>query len=102
MRRYRVIPPSHSQDQGSVVTQPFSSVIPLSPLMLDDHPVAIRGQVERFSAAQGIEGWAVDLTAPERPLRLQLLLGDDVLSECATDLDREDVSAALGHRVVSG
>src|SRR4051812_48556425 len=102
MHRYRVLPPDSSQGRASVVTQPFSSLVPLITSTLEKHPVPIRGRVETFNATQGIEGWAVDLTDPKRVLCLQLMSGSDVLSECETELERLDVSAALGQAVVSG
>jgi hypothetical protein len=65
-------------------------------LVFADSALSLRGNVDVISLEQGIEGWAVDLSAPQTLLRLQLLAGDQVIAESATGLSRGDVVSLLG------
>lgn len=44
-----------------------------------------------------VEGWIIWLSQPQRKMRLQVFLGDQLLGECVADLFRQDLcDAGLG------
>jgi hypothetical protein len=65
-------------------------------LMPGDSVLTWRGKVDRVSIDQGIDGWALDLQAPQTPLRIKLLAGDQVIAETTSGMARPDVAALLG------
>jgi hypothetical protein len=101
MNRYRITS-SSGKRRGGVIAQAFSSFIPVTNSVEEDHPVALRGEVEVFDLTHGIEGWALDLDNPSAPLRICLVSGSEVLFETSTDISRDDVQVASGQPTVSG
>ena len=71
-------------------------------LFYPDSPLRWRGKVDVLSIEDGIEGWVLDLDAPKSPLRLQLLIGDEIVAETSTGLKRPDVVALLGSEATPG
>lgn len=55
-----------------------------------------RGYVDRWNPERGIEGWALGIDAPSRPLLLELVVGDDALDIVETTLPRPDIDQILG------
>jgi hypothetical protein len=70
--------------------------------LIGSGPVSHRGFVDIIDCQQGVRGWALDLAAPDDPVRLQLLVGDIVVAEISPDLHRQDISDALGVDVSPG
>ncbi len=70
--------------------------------LIGSGPVSHRGFVDIVDCQQGVRGWALDLAAPDDPVRLQLLVGDIVVAEISPDLPRHDISEALGVEVAPG
>jgi hypothetical protein len=65
-------------------------------------PISHRGFIDIVDCLQGVRGWALDLAAPQDPVRLELLVGEVVLGEITPDLPRHDISEALGTEVAPG
>lgn len=65
-------------------------------------PVTHRGFIDVIDCVQGVRGWALDLAAPGRPLRLELLVGGVVAAEIVCDGPRQDISDVLGEPVSPG
>jgi hypothetical protein len=65
-------------------------------------PVSHRGFIDLVDGVQGVRGWALDLMAPQMPVRLELMIGDVVVAETQPTLPREDISDALGMPVNPG
>ncbi|MBV1799399.1 hypothetical protein [Siccirubricoccus sp. G192] len=69
---------------------------PLSASLVNESDSTIRGLVEIANPRRGIHGWTLDLAAPDRPLRVELLLDGKVVADCLTDRARDDIGLA-GH-----
>ena len=65
-------------------------------------PIPYRGFIDMIDAAQGVRGWVLDLSAPEIPQPVQLMVGDILVAEIRPDVPRADISQALGVRVTPG
>ncbi|HWW19912.1 MAG TPA: hypothetical protein VNZ06_03830 [Steroidobacteraceae bacterium] len=67
-----------------------------------DSTLRWRGNIDAVSLEHGIEGWVLDLAAPQTLLRLQLLAGDELIAEGATGVSRDDVVSLLGSSASPG
>lgn len=65
-------------------------------------PVSYRGFIDIVDCLQGVRGWALDLAEPDEPVRLELMVGDVVVTDITPDLARHDISEALGVTVAPG
>jgi hypothetical protein len=61
-----------------------------------------RGFVDTIDPVRGVRGWAVDIGSPERPVLLELMVGDTIVGETSTSLPRRDISNALGKKITPG
>jgi hypothetical protein len=64
--------------------------------------IPFRGYIDVINAARGVQGWAVDITAPGRPPALTLHVGSVTAARTIPDRARDDISAALGRKVSAG
>jgi hypothetical protein len=60
------------------------------------------GFVDVIHSQEGVRGWAVNLRRPLDPVRLELCVGDVVVAETLSDLEREDIAAKLGKPARAG
>jgi hypothetical protein len=68
--------------------------------LVGPHPQ--RGFIDRADPAQGLRGWALDMTDPAQPATLELCDGDKVLAATRADGARPDIAARLGAGVRAG
>lgn len=61
-----------------------------------------RGYADRFDPLAGIEGWALAIDAPEAPVGLELVVGEDAFALAETGLRRPDIDGRLEGRSRSG
>ena len=60
------------------------------------------GFVDTLDVENGACGWAVDELDLDRPVQLELCVGEVVVAETATDGTRDDISIKFGRRVLAG
>ncbi len=65
-------------------------------------PVSYRGFIDLIDISQGVRGWVLDLSVPQTPQRVSLMVGDVVVAEVLPDGPRHDISEALGVTVTPG
>ncbi len=65
-------------------------------------PISYRGFIDLIDISQGVRGWALDLSMPQTPQRVALMVGDVVVAETLPDGPRHDISDALGVTVTPG
>ncbi len=60
------------------------------------------GFVDSLDVENGASGWAVDTADLDRPVKVELCVGQVVVAEMATGSTRDDISIKFGRRVTAG
>lgn len=62
----------------------------------EDAEGRFRGHVDLFRPGQRIDGWVVDLDAPDAPLTVQITVGTSVIASCEASRVRGDLQSVMG------
>jgi hypothetical protein len=80
----------------------FPTLTLLTPELASNHPAPYRGYVDMIDGERGVEGWVVNLAAPQQPPVLALRIGGKPVARITPNRERDDISEAVNQRVTAG